>query len=124
MRKIRTIIAILAVTIGIGVLSPAGVHAKSVIAEQCKGVTDSSICKDQNASGGTLVKDIINILLFIVGALSVIMIIVAGILYVTSAGDSGGVTRAKNTLLYAIVGLIVAFLGYAIVNFVLKLFIK
>lgn len=118
------VIALIAITIGIGVLSPGSAQAKSVIAEQCKGVTDSSICKDQNASGGDLVKNIVNVLLFIVGGISVIMIIVGGLLYVTSAGDSGGVTRAKATLTYAIVGLVVSFLAFAIVNFVFGLIKK
>ena len=65
---------------------------------------------------------IISTLLFVIGALSVIMIIVAGIMYVTSTGDSGKVTRAKNTLTYSIVGLVVAFLAYAIVFWVLGVF--
>ena len=51
--------------------------------------------------------------------MSVIMLIYGGIQYVLSTGDSGKVTNAKNTILYAVVGLIVAILSYAIVNFVL-----
>lgn len=62
---------------------------------------------------------IVNILLFIIGAISVIMLIIGGIRYTISAGDSGNVTAAKNTILYAIVGLVIAFLAYAIVNWVL-----
>ncbi len=60
-----------------------------------------------------------NMLLFIIGALSVIMIIVGGIRYVVSGGNSAQVTAAKNTILYAIVGLVVAFLAYAAINFLL-----
>lgn len=63
---------------------------------------------------------IVNILLFLIGVLSVIMLIYGGIQYTLSSGDSGKVNNAKNTILYAIVGLIVAILSYAIVNFVLK----
>ena len=63
---------------------------------------------------------IVNILLFIIGAISVIMLIIGGIRYTISAGDSGNVTAAKNTILYAIIGLVVAFLAYAIVNWVLN----
>jgi hypothetical protein len=62
---------------------------------------------------------IINVLLFIIGAISVIMLIIGGIRYTVSGGDSGAVTSAKNTILYAIIGLVVAFLAFAIVNFVL-----
>ncbi|MNY57155.1 hypothetical protein D3C86_1933160 [compost metagenome] len=50
------------------------------------------------------------------------MIIVSGIRYATSNGDSSAVTSAKNTLMYSVIGLIVAILAYAIVNFVLKAF--
>ena len=64
----------------------------------------------------TLVKQFVNIFLFAVGALSVIMLIWGGIRYTTSAGDSNKVTAAKNTVLYAIVGLVIAILAYAIVN--------
>ena len=64
--------------------------------------------------------NIVNILLFLIGVLSVTMLIYGGIQYTLSSGDSGKVNNAKNTILYAIVGLIVAILSYAIVNFVLK----
>ena len=62
-------------------------------------------------------KRITDVLLFIIGAVSVIMLIVGGIRYVVSGGDQGAVTAAKNTILYAIVGIIVAILAYAVVNF-------
>ena len=62
---------------------------------------------------------VVNVLLFVIGAISVVMLIFGGIRYTLSAGDSGAVTAAKNTILYAIVGLIIAFLAFAIVNWVL-----
>ncbi|MDK2899242.1 MAG: hypothetical protein PWQ10_429 [Patescibacteria group bacterium] len=62
---------------------------------------------------------ITNTLLFIIGALSVIMLIVGGLRYVISGGNSTAVTTAKNTILYAIVGLVVALLAYAAINFIL-----
>ena len=67
-----------------------------------------------------LLKDVINLLLFIIGAIAVIMIIIGGIKYTTSNGDQAQVTSAKNTILYAVVGLVVAIMAYAIVNFVLR----
>jgi hypothetical protein len=66
------------------------------------------------------VKDIVNVILYVLGAVAVIMIIVGAFRYVLSGGDSGSVTSAKNTILYAVVGLIVAILAYAIVNFVVS----
>ena len=68
---------------------------------------------------GSIFTTIVNVLLFIIGAISVIMLIIGGIRYTVSGGDSAAVTAAKNTILYAIVGLIVAFLAFAIVNWVL-----
>ena len=66
----------------------------------------------------SIFRRVTNILLFLVGAISVIMLIIGGIRYVISGGDQNQVTSAKNTILYAIVGIIVAFLAYAAVNFV------
>jgi len=63
-----------------------------------------------------------NIMLFAVGAISVIMVVIGGLRYVISGGNSGNVTGAKNTILYAIVGLVIAMLAYALVNFVIASF--
>ena len=72
--------------------------------------------------GGTF-STITNVLLFIVGAIAVIMIVIGGLRYVLSGGDSSQITAAKNTILYAIIGIIVAILAYAVVNFVIGSFI-
>lgn len=64
-----------------------------------------------------------NVMLFIVGAISVIMIVIGGLRYVISGGDTSNVTAAKNTILYAIVGLVVAMLAYAMINFVITSFL-
>jgi hypothetical protein len=72
----------------------------------------------------SIFTDIVNILLFVIGAVSVIMLIYGGIRYTTSGGNSTNVTAAKNTIMYAIIGLIVAFLAFAIVNWVLGIFIE
>ena len=71
---------------------------------------------------GGIFTSVSNILLFIVGAIAVIMIILAGLRYITSAGNSSAVTAANNTILYAIIGLIVAILAYALINFVITSF--
>ncbi len=67
-----------------------------------------------------IIPRFINLMLFIVGILSIIMLIFGGIRYVISGGDAGKVKDAKNTIMYAIVGLIVAILGYAIVTWVIS----
>lgn len=68
---------------------------------------------------GSIFTTIVNVLLFIIGAICVIMLIWGGIRYTTSAGNSSSVTAAKNTIMYAIIGLVIAFLAFAIVNWVL-----
>ena len=68
---------------------------------------------------GSIFTTIVNILLFVIGAISVIMLIWGGIRYTTSAGNSASVTSAKNTIMYAIIGLVIAFLAFAVVNWVL-----
>ena len=67
-----------------------------------------------------LIKTIINVFSAIVGSISVIMIIIGGFRYITSAGDSNSVGGAKNTILYAIVGLIIVAFAQIIVQFVLQ----
>lgn len=68
---------------------------------------------------GGILTTITNTLLFVVGALSVIMIIFGGLRYAVSGGNAASVTAAKNTILYALVGLIIAFLAFAAVNWIL-----
>lgn len=87
-----------------------------------RGGVDITKSDDQPASlfdEGGVFTTVVNIALFIIGALAVLMLIVGGIRYTISGGDTAAVTAAKNTILYAIIGLIVAILAYAIVNFVL-----
>lgn len=67
----------------------------------------------------SIIKRAINIMLFAVGVLSVVMLIFGGFRYVISGGKKESVTNAKNTILYAIVGLLVAVFAYAIINFIL-----
>jgi hypothetical protein len=83
--------------------------------------TNATCADDTNAKGlNDLITAIINILSVIVGIIAVIMIIFGGFRYITSGGDSGNVTSAKNTILYAIVGLVIVALAQFIVKFVLN----
>lgn len=74
----------------------------------------------QLVGDGGIFNRVTSILLFIVGALAVIMLIFGGIRYIVSGGDQANVTAAKNTILYAIIGIVVALLSYALVAFVTK----
>lgn len=68
-----------------------------------------------------IIPRVINLMLFIVGVLAIFMMIYGGIRYVLSGGDNAKVKDAKNTILYAIIGLVVAILGYAVVNWVVSM---
>jgi hypothetical protein len=119
----------LAVSLGVGVLS-ATVSAENPNAcdgtGKVSGIKEGKNCAktaDQQASLGDVIETITNVLLFIIGAVAVIMIIIGGIKYVISNGDSAQITSAKNTILYAVIGIIVALLAYAIVNFIIVEFV-
>lgn len=105
------------------------VSSAPVFAEQVGGIADgvnSSRSEDQPQSlfgEGGIFQTVSNVLLFIIGAVSVIMLIIGGIRYTVSMGDSSAVTSAKNTILYSIIGLVVAILAYAAVNFVITSFV-
>ncbi len=75
--------------------------------------------QDPDESVNNIIRTVINIFSLVVGVVSVIMIIVGGLKYITSGGDSGNVSGAKNTILYAIVGLVIVALAQVIVRFVL-----
>ncbi len=94
-------------------------------AGESTGGDTSPLC---NAAGKDelpeLVKNLVNLLLAVLGFIAVIMIIIGGIRYTTSNGDSNSTKAAKDTILYSVVGLVVAILAYAIVNFVVDFFIN
>jgi cytochrome bd-type quinol oxidase subunit 2 len=83
----------------------------------------ANACKEINKDNGNtasgIVKTVINVLTVVVGVLAVIMIIYAGFRYVTSGGNDDAVKGAKNTILYAIIGLVIVALAQIIVHFVL-----
>ena len=79
-------------------------------------------CSNSNATTqiSNIIHTIVNLLSAVVGIVAVIMIIVGGLRYITSGGNDTSVTGAKNTILYAIVGLIVVALAQIIVRFTLS----
>jgi hypothetical protein len=91
-----------------------------------QGVQGGANCAAPNTPGASqdlfgpngIFVTITNILIFIVGAIAVLMLIIGGIRYVLSQGDQSAVTSAKNTILYAIIGIVVAMLAYGAVNFI------
>ena len=90
-------------------LNASGVNDKT-----CNVGTDNATSDVQN-----IVTKVVNIFSWVVGVVSVIMIIVGGFRYIISGGEQKNVTAAKNTILYAIVGLIIVALAQIIVHFVI-----
>lgn len=104
-------------------LWPATVSAQSPAEDIRSGVTAVNSGKaGTEADFGKGVQDIVNLLLFILGLAAVLAIILGGFRFVTANGDAGQVKTAREIILYACVGLVVAILAFAIVNFVITSF--
>lgn len=123
MKKSIISIAIMTCAVfGTSVLSTASLSG-SVSAQVSKGIdtATTSEMKGKSIDGDKgLIKTVVNVLLWAVGVLSVIMIIFSGFRYITSAGDTSKTKSAQSTLIYSVVGLIVAIMAWAIVNMVIN----
>lgn len=124
MKRIKIAILTLGLVASFGIAAmPNSVGAWDPFAEACTGVNaNTALCNGSEDKAAFYLKIIINTLLFVLAAVSVIVIIIAGIYYTTSGGDAALIAKAKNTLLYAVIGLIVAIMAYPIVNFVIGRF--
>lgn len=108
---------------------PAMAHAAEGIQQNLCAGANLDVNTDCNKGGITdqeardrinrIIRTVINLFSLVVGVVSVIMIIVGGLKYITSGGDSGNVTGAKNTILYAIIGIVIVALSQFIIRFVL-----
>lgn len=133
-KKILLLVAALAAMVGL--LMPGAVYATDggtgngeATGEDafCKNVKNTSSPAYNSLCGGAkgeadaeaVVKDVLNVVFTWVGIIAVIVIIVGGVLYMTAQGDPGKLAHAKNAIMFAVIGLIVALLSFAIVNFVL-----
>jgi hypothetical protein cdiviTM7_00627 len=107
----------------LGVLTPAVSAANGI--NICSGNENSIYCKNKN-TGETqvngIIKTIVEVLLTAVGVISIIMIVIGGIMFALSSGDAQKAAKARNTVLYAVVGLAVSLFASAIVNFVFNRF--
>ena len=128
--KIKRFIIVLSLVFTVIAIPAAPVGAVNVfknnddVTKLCEdGATkDSAVCASKGDDVGDLIRKIVNVLLFAIGTVSVIMIIVGGIRYTLSNGNAAEITGAKNTILYSVVGLVVAMMAWAIVNFVVGMF--
>ncbi len=91
--------------------------------QACQGLNAGSpgnACNNNNAKSlSNTVKNVINVLTLIVGVAAVVVIIVGGLMFVTSGGESSKTAAARNVVLYALIGLVVAAIGQVLVHFVL-----
>jgi heme/copper-type cytochrome/quinol oxidase subunit 2 len=122
----QCVVALAVIVAGFGVAAlPAGDAGAINVFEECESDanSDTAVCKAQGTESiSDLVRIIINTLLIIIGMISVVMIVLGGIRYTTSNGEASQVKGAKDTILYAVIGLIVAIMAFAIVNFVVDQF--
>lgn len=104
--------------LALAVPAPAYASAKSEI---CGGVgaAQGQGCVNSNNRITQTIRNIVGLFSVIIGIVAVIMIVIAGFKYITAGGDSGSIQSAKNTLIYAIVGLIIVAMAQYIVQFVL-----
>ena len=109
--------------VGVMMLAAVGVAAGTANALTLEEGAQAARCDGcpEDLFGDTGVfKQITNTILYGVGVVAVIVLIIGGIRYLISGGDAKKVTDAKNTILYAIIGLVIALLSFAIVNFVIS----
>ena len=121
MKKILLIIGAIAT-----IIAPQMILASSsnLVFADAKTQIESAVNEVGGSENKTDVKgfigNIIKTMFFAVGVLAVIVIIFAGVTFVMSAGNSQTIQKAKTTIIYAVIGLIVSILSYAIVNFVVS----
>jgi len=118
---LKRIAITLGVVLGVGLLAAPGVQAIEVF-KACSSGSDSTLCSGTKDNAQTKVTDIVNLLLWVVGIISVVVIIIGGIMFAVSAGDPGKAAKARMTVIYAAVGVVVALFSAAIVSAVSKMF--
>lgn len=124
MKKFLMTFGLIVVMIGGGLAIPSVSYAQNAQQDICQGVTANSDSNGNCTVSGPSVSDIINdsanLLSAIVGVAAVIMIIIAGFKYVTAGGDSSKISSAKDTMIYALVGIVIAAFAQFLVKFVLN----
>lgn len=122
--SVITLLAPVAVSTGVAVACNTNTANQIAAGSSAASGDANTDCANSGAGSqegiGKLASNVVNIFSFVVGAIAVIMIIYGGFRYITSGGASEGVSTAKNTLIYAIVGLIIVALAQILVHFVLN----
>lgn len=114
--------ALFALSLPLSLATPVMAQQGVIFGESkiCQGANnDASGCQTDTGNPFTLLLlRVITLASLIAGIVCVIFVIVGGVLYVTSAGDSGKAETARNTILYALVGGLIAAVAQGIVSFV------
>ncbi len=117
LRKVLTMLCIFAVVNAV-FLAPERAAAIDLF-DKCTGDTCTVVKENRlQADSSNIILQIMRIVLMALGSISVLMIVIGGLRFVLSQGDPSGVNSAKNTILYALIGLVVALLAGGIVQFV------
>lgn len=108
-------------------VSSLSVQAKDILGPpaQCgtPGLSNSAVCTEHNTTSNPIIgtlKNIALIVAFVAGAAAILLLLVGSLQYITSGGDPTKVSSAKNTIIYALVGLVVVALAATIIEFVLN----
>lgn len=125
MKKIRGLVLVLFLSLSPLALASVTSASNDAGKEACAGL--ESLGVDCNASGKTAeevaqqpIKSLINTLSIVIGAIAVLMIIYGGFKFATSGGDADGTKSARNTIIYAAIGLAIVVLAQSIVYFVFR----
>jgi hypothetical protein len=114
---------VMAVVLGLSFMSLQAADAQSAQESACLGsggnwVNNTCVDPDDPRTVPDFLRQVGNILIFLVGGISVLMAIIGGLRYTISQGDQSSTTAAKNTILYAIIGLVLSVAAYGLVNFI------
>lgn len=120
MKKLLTTLAIGAASLSI---VPA-VYASGADVNPCEGVQSGfdALCSLSGENLGQIVGAVVTFLLVIAVLIALFFLILGGIRWITSGGDKGKVESARNTIIAAIIGLVIAFLAFFILSVALQFF--
>lgn len=118
---------IAAIFIGLAAIAPSALFASNTNATvDCndtnipESVREAAGCLGSSDSLSSVIQGILNAVIGIIGVVAVIYIVIGGVNYMTSAGDAEKVRKAKNTIKYAVIGLVVVILSFIIVNWAIE----
>ena len=130
--KIKSMRLVVAMTIA-GVVGPlstmaAPVFAEPIEADACNNLEPGTIAYESNGCGDggsdqlpTVIQNILDSVILVSGIVAVVFVVIGGVQYMTSAGDPGKVKKARDTILYACIGLVICVLAFVIVNWTIDI---